>query len=98
MLIEDSNLLAFAAGLIVGLIVGLVLGVHFGIKYSRDNQSIQRANILGAVFAMLWAGLHTYAILTGDIEVPLFFDVVGGLAMGQTLGIDLASAIQKMRK
>ena len=98
MLIESSNLVAFVAGLSVGLFVGLVLGIHFSIKYSRDDGNVQRANVLGAAFAMLWAGLHTYSILTGTIEVPLFFDVIGGLAMGQTLGIDLAAAIQKMKK
>lgn len=91
-----SNMYAFLAGLVVGLLIGTFLGFYIGLK--KSNQPVIMSTLLGGGFAMLWAGLHTYAILSGDIEVPLLFDVVGGLAMGQTLGIDLASAVQKMKR
>lgn len=97
-LLTINSIAPFIAGFGSGLCVGVLLGVYFGIHYRNTQDPVVWANLFGGIVAMLWAGLHTYAIFSGDIQIPFIFDVVGGLAMGQTLGIDLVAAIQKIRK
>lgn len=97
-LLTSSNIVAFSSGLLAGILVGVVIGIYFGINYRNELHPVLLSNIFGAVVAILWASLHTFSILSGTLEIPFIFDVVGGLAMGQTLGIDLVSALSKIRK
>ena len=98
MSLYDTNLIGFLVGLVVGLITGCFLGYKIARHKFGKEEEVLLHNLFGGGMALLWAGTHVYAIIVGSIQVPFIFDVIGGLAMGQTLGIDLASQIAKFRK
>ncbi len=97
-LLDLYPILPFAIGLSVGLVVGFILGLYVGVHYRNTEDPFLFASLFGVIISILWAGLHTYAIFSGSLQIPLIFDVVGGLAMGQALGIDLVTAISKFKK
>ena len=97
-LLTSTNAIGFIAGLVFGIFCGILIGIYIGLHFRNKHDPIAIANVFGGLMALLWAGLHTFAIFSGAITVPFIFDVVGGMAMGQTLGIDLVSSIQKFRK
>lgn len=82
------------SGLAVGFVLGFILG--FTIALFRKGH-VQASSFFAIFVASLWLAFQSISILVSGQGLPFIFDVVGGVAVGQLLGVDIIDRIIKLK-
>lgn len=78
----------------LGLVMGYALGFAVAFYFKKDK--IDSVKFMSTVIFVTWVGLHIYGFFNA-ISVPLLFDIVGGVTVGNLLGFDLGEVFSKIK-
>lgn len=78
-------------GVLIGIPIGMAIYAHF------SKKELKRHNSYIFYISILWVGFHIYSFFITGKQLDIIFNVVGGIAAGDLLGLKIiAPVIEKV--
>lgn len=82
--------------IIIAFVLGFITGVCTCLILNKKNFATDK--IISLLMIGMWAGMHSVAFFTTDLQVAWVFDVIGAGATGHIIGLDVIEAFSKIKR
>lgn len=75
----------------MGFLLGLTVGVYIGMRFNKKE--LDKHKSLAIIIATIWVLFHIVAFFIQGTEINIFFNVVGALAVGDVVGLNVVAPV-----